>query len=404
MNKPIISIWGYFGHANTGDEAILSVALDELRKHELADDITVFSGNPATVTRDHGVKAVPALLPTSLSEHLVGSLGRNRANYKSCMRAYDRSDLIIVGGGGLFFDLEEHNTFLLNLLTLIERALNAKKRVALIGVGVGPIHHEESKNRMREVLNRVDLIVVRENDSRQLLEQIGVENKNLNVAADLAFLLGPSPDDRVETLIKDNGLTTDSRPVVAVCLNGRHVERPGYLDTFVTCCEHLIEKQQATIWFVPFQTLESDGQSAPDTIIDLDDRSGMRQIANRIEKQDHVGFVEQAYRPSEIMGLLARADLVIGERFHGALLSINNRRPVLGVSYMPKVARLFDELGHSDWCHDFNQLDHGQLIESLEMLLENRDRVSSELAIFSDRMREKASLNYQLLADLVKEN
>ena len=79
MKKELISILGYFGYANTGDEAILSCMLIKLRELNLNADFVVYSGNPEETTRIYNVAAVHNILPTSFKTSLIRSLGNCRA-------------------------------------------------------------------------------------------------------------------------------------------------------------------------------------------------------------------------------------------------------------------------------------------------------------------------------------
>ena len=129
MRSPKTAIWGYYGYANTGDEAILSSMLGQLRRKQWDQNIIVFSGNPKHTHQSHSVKAVSSILTTRFTDHLIRLLGRGRVNYKICLKAFKGAELIIVGGGGLFFDHPDYNIYLLNLLNLIDKALKKKKKV-----------------------------------------------------------------------------------------------------------------------------------------------------------------------------------------------------------------------------------------------------------------------------------
>ncbi|MFQ5500187.1 MAG: polysaccharide pyruvyl transferase family protein, partial [Candidatus Zixiibacteriota bacterium] len=104
-----IAIWGYYGFANVGDEAILACMLDELQRTRLGGNVTVYSGNPKNTQRSHRVQAVSGILPDRFMDRVIRSLGRGRSEYFRSLKAFKNADLIIVGGGGLFFDGPDQN-------------------------------------------------------------------------------------------------------------------------------------------------------------------------------------------------------------------------------------------------------------------------------------------------------
>src|SRR5258705_13251007 len=84
MRRIVIS--GYYGAANCGDEAILEVAIAELRARLGVVDIHVVSLDPAATTAAHGVAAV-----AYGDTYRLAGLVRDAA-------------LVVSGGGGLFQD------------------------------------------------------------------------------------------------------------------------------------------------------------------------------------------------------------------------------------------------------------------------------------------------------------
>ena len=81
-----ILIAGYYGFGNAGDEAILAAMLGELRVLRPDLDLAVASGDPAATAARHGVRAVA------------------RDDLTAVIAAIRASDLVILGGGGLFQD------------------------------------------------------------------------------------------------------------------------------------------------------------------------------------------------------------------------------------------------------------------------------------------------------------
>ena len=81
-----VLVAGYYGSGNTGDEAILTALLRDLRALRPTLEFTVVSANPPDTSARHGVR--------SLHERDIPAL----------IDAAVESDLVLVGGGGVFHD------------------------------------------------------------------------------------------------------------------------------------------------------------------------------------------------------------------------------------------------------------------------------------------------------------
>jgi polysaccharide pyruvyl transferase WcaK-like protein len=134
---PTILIGGYYGFGNTGDEAILSAMLNDLRSLQPELEFIVVSGNPGETAAHYNVEAIPW------------------SDIPALLEAVQQCNLIILGGGGLFHDYwgVQTDTLLTRNLTGIPffsgfplLAELTKKPCMIYAVGVGPLLYEEGKD------------------------------------------------------------------------------------------------------------------------------------------------------------------------------------------------------------------------------------------------------------------
>jgi len=388
MKKELISILGYFGYANTGDEAILSCMLTKLRELKLDADFVVYSGNPEETTRTHNVAAVHNILPTSVKSFLIRALGRNRKNFFETLRVFRRTTVFMVGGGGLFFDHPDSNVYLLELLTKIKRAKKYDKKVVLFGVGFGPVHLESSRRVLKVILNRVDLITVRDEESRQLVEELGIVQPDIHTTADFVYFLKRASDVQIDKILEKERITLSRRPRIGLCLCCYSNEHPAWEKSLVAFCRHALDNLEADLWFIPMQT--GGG---------FDDRASARMIIDDLPNKDRIFSIEGQYSPQETMGLMARCNMILGERFHGVILSLNNRVPVFGLSYKPKVERLFKEISHDDWFIREDDMTPEALINGFQKIWNEKETLDDELQKGFKLLENKALRNFTLLAE-----
>src|SRR2546428_4177841 len=140
-----IGISGSYGGLNLGDEAILHSMITLLRR-DLTVEITVFSRDPEDTKRRHGVeRAVPV----------------RKMSRAEVVPEIERLDLLILGGGGILFDAEAR--------PYLGEGQIAKEKgipVMLYAIGAGPLTHATVQTAVRECLEQVDVITVRERSAQ----------------------------------------------------------------------------------------------------------------------------------------------------------------------------------------------------------------------------------------------
>ena len=84
-------------------------------------------------------------------------------------------------------------------------AVDALSCTAVFAVGVGPLTRSDSRARVGEVLRKVDLVTVRDDESAALLVECGVPGETVHVGADLVWALEPSPGEPLYACAYDTG-------------------------------------------------------------------------------------------------------------------------------------------------------------------------------------------------------
>src|SRR5450756_1439977 len=157
-----ILVLGYYGFGNFGDELILSAVQDELTSIECQ---AVFAVNKPD---QYANPVCPR--HTFVDRHSPTAM---RAALGAC-------DYVMLGGGGLIQDVTSWRSSLYYLGILLLAALH-NERILSYAQGVGPVRRFWIRRVVRSVFDRMILIDVRDDASRDLLLDCGVRTRHLRV-------------------------------------------------------------------------------------------------------------------------------------------------------------------------------------------------------------------------------
>lgn len=167
-----ILVSGYYGFANTGDEALALAISRELRAR--GHDVDLLSATPRETARTYGVRSSARMHPLEL------------------LKAVAWCDVLLSGGGGLLQDKTSGRT-LAYYLAVIRLGKLLRKRVVVFNQSVGPLS-EQGGRQVKAALRGVAAIV-RDAGSLRTLEALGV---GATLGGDPALLLSPSDVKRDE--------------------------------------------------------------------------------------------------------------------------------------------------------------------------------------------------------------
>ncbi len=189
-----ILIGGYYGAGNLGDEAILECMLADMRAKEPDLQFIVTSWDVQRTSRQHHVESF------------------HWSDIASLFDAVQRSDLVILGGGGLFQDYWglDPRSYLRSSywditaygsLPLLAK-LNGVPAM-IYAVGLGPLTSDTALQHTRMAFENCQLATVRDADSLALLEKSGFDlhakkTPRVRVLADPVFSLQTTDKDDQE--------------------------------------------------------------------------------------------------------------------------------------------------------------------------------------------------------------
>jgi polysaccharide pyruvyl transferase CsaB len=308
--RPAIGICGSYGGLNTGDEAILTVALGQLRDAVPGVELAVFTRDCEHTSRHHDVERcidARSALRDELEEEVA------------------RLDMLLVGGGGILYDREAE--YYLHV-PRIAQAIGVP--TATYAIGVGPLERRGERSAVAEVLNGMERLTVRSVRDRRLLEEIGVE-RDVTVTADPAVLLEPSPSSALaEQGLRNSGLRLVGMSVREPGGASSNVEDGVYHRLLAHAGDYAAERFDADVVFIPME--RSDVREAHRVIAEMG-------LPNR------ASVLKVPLSPREALDTIGQLDMAIGMRLHFVIFAALNGLPVLALPYAPKVASFLEQVG-----------------------------------------------------------
>lgn len=364
--KNSILISGYYGFDNSGDDAILKAIVKDIKEYNKDINITVLSKNPSKTEKMYEVRTV------------------NRFKFKEVISAMKNSSLFLSGGGSLLQDVTSTRS-LLYYLALMKIAKLYKKPVMIYSNGIGPIKKKLNRFLTRRILNKVDLITLRDEDSKEFVLDLGVRNKNIIVTADPVFTLESASKVRIEEILKNEKIPTNKK---FIGISIRRWERAEQLtNTVAALIKYLIKEYNTNIVMIPMHYPE-------DLEISL-------EIKKMVE-EDRCYVISEKYNVEEIMGIIKEMEIIVAMRLHSLIYAATQQVPMVGLSYDPKVDGILRSIGMNYVCN-VEELVYTDLVEKIGYVWNNREELKKQLRVQDEELKNKALSNVTMALELLKE-
>lgn len=359
--KKTAVISGYYGYHNLGDDAILLSIRRRLAA--LSDDVELvaLSNAPDSTLEEYDVKAVQRFQPMQVR------------------KAIKNADLLISGGGSLLQDRTSTRS-LMYYLTVIRMALHYQKPVMLYANGIGPVSKSKNRRRVQAVVSKADCITLRDADSLQELEQMGVGSDAMTVTADPVFTLNGIAPDAAREILTAAGIPTD-RPILAVSMrqSGKIAQAVPELARF---CDEAAKTH--TVLFILMQTPA--------------DSAVTEEIRSRMTAPSYV--LETPGKPETMMGVIGLCNLVFSMRLHTVIFAAKQRVPVMGLVYDPKVASYLDLL-HMPAVGTPETFRADDALRAFTDLADHQTEYAARLDVIARNLEQAAQENDRQLAALL---
>jgi colanic acid/amylovoran biosynthesis protein len=276
--------------------------------------------------------------------------------------------------------------------------LTARSRIVICAESVGPFRSEFTASIVRILLNRVDLITVREKISRDWLKQIGVKKSNVLLTGDPAFLLEPTPvssPDGCGKLLLGVSASPDLVPYFSKSFaENNQAKYQKYTELVAHSIDEFIERNNANALLIPHVT-------RPDS----DDIRISKEIHSKVRRKDKVNLIENHYTADEIKGIISFCDVFVASRMHASIASVSLGIPTVVLAHTHKYQGVLANMMGPETLIDIKGHTYEELVSRLRLALDhawkNRETIKKRFLENVQHMQDLALLNARLIVSLL---
>jgi polysaccharide pyruvyl transferase WcaK-like protein len=398
-----VGLYGLFGIENFGCEATLDAMIGTVRRVAPDAELVCICGGPERVEQDHGIPAerirsagFTHLWARALDKLLL-RVPRTVGNVMSTLVRARKVDVLVVCGGGMLEDYcDKPSGEPLSLFLWCLGARLARKRVAFVSVGAGPMIKPASRWLLTSSVRLAQYRSYRDRRARDFMESVGVDARRDPVYPDVVFGLGAANGDAPQA-DGDGPLTVGVSAMLyhgyfpAWVVEGRPSDADdavltAYLETLADfVCRLLDEGHRVRLL---------TGQ--------LNDRDAVERLRRIIAS--HRGEVppdrliaEPIESADQLAAQIAQTDVVVATRYHNLVGALMQGKPSIAVDPTRKNGGLMADLGFSHLVQDIDDLDVRRLEAQLRDVVGDRAAYTARIRELVAGIAERLAQQEQLL-------
>jgi len=344
-----VMLSGYYGYANSGDDALLEAVIGALRKEDPGLSILVLSKRPSEAVADYNVFAI------------------NRLNFLRIRKYMKKTRLFIYGGGSLIQDITSTQS-LIYYTFLVHMAKFFGMRVMAYGNGIGPVTKAKNIPMAKRALDKFDYISLRDPQSLEDIKALGVTNSNVVVSVDPAFSLELEGDVRMDEIFAQEKIDMAKR-YFAVSLRPWQYNETGFTDKIARVIDYTHDKYGVIPLFIPMHKM---------------DLSIINETVAKINCE-HV-VLSKVYDVRPLIGVISKTEFAMCMRLHTLIYAASVAVPIIGLVYDPKVASFIEYMNETTHVST-SSVDVEALMRMIDNVMENSDEVKERVRRECERLK-----------------
>ena len=228
----------------------------------------------------------------------------------------------------------------------------------------------------------MDVITLRDKASYEYIKRMKITKPHIYLTGDPAFSLEISDSEKGERLLDKYGVEGKFFVVSARYFEANSL---GFAKGFAAMADYIAETQNMTPVFVAMQY-------AKDRKITCDIISAMKSKAV---------FIDEDITIDEILGIVALSQAVVAVRLHMLLFGAVMCKPILGLSYDPKVKNNISDMNLGSFM-ETDDVCNMNFHKKVDEFFQNGDELCRKISEKAEERREKSKENAVIASKLLK--
>lgn len=406
-------------HANNrGDEAAQRSMINSLKQLVPDAKFTVLTISPegldlqqedVRILRTFSVskkKAIPIVLWALIRWLGIPLPMFGRKEFKA-IEVMAKADIIISAPGGPYIgelyrshEIREHllHIFLSKIL---------RKPVMIYAPSMGPFKSRKRNILRRYVLNKVEIITLRDQISKDYLDTLKLTHPLIYLTADSAFQDTINVEKgNIEAIMLAEKITDhqneipNGNPLVGITPTGANwnfrdsaepkEKQESYNKVIAKAIDYLVDKFDARIVFFP----QLYGNS--------DDMPLINEIISLVRRKDAVRVLSNKWDSEIQQAIISQMDFVIGNRYHSVIFALKAEIPTVCLAYEHKSVGIMQAAKLDKYVIKITDLTYELLVDKINQVWNQREKIKAVLKSQMEIIRKSALMNSILAMALIK--
>jgi polysaccharide pyruvyl transferase WcaK-like protein len=326
---------GGYDTSNLGDHAMLHVLKTTLSSYEKTG-ITILSRHlEKSIEEDYGVKLIKNLdydtKQESIGKWFNGfNFGDDTKHIQRISKELKNADALVIGGGRLLIDIcldfMRGPLPYFVLLTTIAKFLDLP--IIIYAMTIVEPETVEGKKMLKFIIENANLVMVREQPSKDVLDNLNIKYNNLHIIPDPAFALEKiDRSQRAKEIFEKEKLNFNE---AYIGLNLRYTNLTAlnndekYIDKLASICDIIYERYNAKILLISQMNYNTDNKFD-------DDRNLYKLILKKVKNKENIFMIEGKYNIFDTLAIYQKIDRLFSMRRHGLIFAATQGIPVYGL-------------------------------------------------------------------------
>ena len=365
----MVTMLGYFGRGNFGDEYVLTTVEARLRASWPGATLVAVGEDPMHTLRTRGVYCLTLADTHALDE----ALRRSSAALVAAGLLFDQGIRWTMGKAELL-SAPRYST-IPGIAAFVELARMNGVKTLFYGAGAGPLDVLDARQLVRLMGDLGAEFLTRDQETADLILSCGAPGAQVQAKADVAFLGDSQPTAFCDEWLAREGIDLGGSRLVAVSMR----EYESCPSDFAQRVAHALDVVAARHADVEFAAC----------VLDPSDAALAAQIGQAMAHAGRLHVFDAGEDIAPMADLLGRCAAGFSMRYHCTLLLSKGGAPCVGLGYLPKVTSLYHDLGLDEFLLG---MDAGaaQMEQALEGVLGLGEGRLQELAGRVGALRRKA--------------